>query len=102
MSIVDMPIDEVEDVAENDRCQRHTTPILAQAMNAKSFGNESWVDAKEEAVGQACESRDKAKDMGVLDAGAADLGNEEDAAGDEEAPKARHSKFSHYDIRSDP
>lgn len=100
MSIVDMPIDEVEDVAEDYRRQRHTTPILAQSMNAEGFGDESWVDAKEEPVGQACKSRDKAKDMGVLDTGAADLGNQEDAAGDEKAPEAGHSEFSHYDVRA--
>lgn len=51
MAIVNMSIDEIEDVAEKDRCQRHTAPVLAQAMDTESFGNESWIDAEEEAVG---------------------------------------------------
>ncbi len=102
MSIVDVPIDEVEDVTENDRCQRHTAPILAQALDAKSLGNKSWIDAEEEAVGQACKSRDKPKDMGIFSAGTANLRSEKDAAGDEKAPEARHSELSYYDVRANP
>lgn len=95
-----MSITEIEDIAKNNRGQGHTSPILAQAMDAESFGNKSWIDAEEEAVGQACKSRDKTKDMGILDAGTAYLRSEEDTAGYEKAPKARHSELSYYNVRA--
>lgn len=96
--VVNMSINEIKDITKDDRGKRHVTPILAQSINAEGFSNKRWIDTEEEAVAQACESGNEAKNMGVVDTSAADLSYKEDAARDKEAPKTRHAELSYYDI----
>ena len=76
MLIVNVSIYEVEDVTENDRGERHAAPILTQAPNAKSLSDEGGIHSKQEPIGQASETRDEPKNMGVIDAGATGLGDQ--------------------------
>ena len=43
-------IGQVENVAKENRRQRHATPILAESLQAEGFGNESGINAEEETV----------------------------------------------------
>ena len=51
MLVIDVSVDEIEDVAENNRRQRHAAPILAEAADTEGFGDEGGVHAEEEAIG---------------------------------------------------
>lgn len=61
MGVIDGAVDVIEDKACKDGCKGHGTPVLGESMDTKGFGNEGWVDSKEEAVGH-CRVRLGAKD----------------------------------------
>lgn len=46
MLVVNRAIEEIEDVATNNWGEGHRAPVLREAMNAESFGNEGWEAAK--------------------------------------------------------
>ena len=98
MLIVNVSIYEIEDVAENDRCERHAAPILTQPTNTKSLSDQGGIYSKQEPIGQASETRDETKYMGIIDAGATDLGNQKDGAGHEEAPETGHAEFLYDEV----
>lgn len=56
MGIIDGPVDEIEYIPREDRGERHPAPVLGQAMHAKRFCDERWIDTEEEAVGH-CSGR---------------------------------------------
>ena len=91
MPVIDMTINQIEDVTKNNRRKRHEAPVLAQAFHAKGLSNECWVDAEEEAISKAGQTRQEAKNMRIIDLGPANLGRKKYCTGHEEAPKTAHS-----------
>jgi hypothetical protein len=61
---------------------------LAQAVDAERLGDNGGEDAKEKAVAEARQGRDKTEQVRVLDVDGAELGDAEDEAGDDQAPGA--------------
>ncbi len=93
MPVINPAIDQVEDIPRDHRRERHATPVLAEASDAEGFGDERGVNTEKEAVGEASEAGDEAEEVGVLDAGTAELGAAEDEGGGKEAPEAGHGEF---------
>lgn len=101
MPVINPSIDQIKDIPRNHRRKRHAAPVLAQAGNPKGLCDEGGIDAKEEAVREAGEAGNKTKEVGVLDAGAADLGAAEDDGGGKEAPEAGHGEFFNDQVGAD-
>jgi hypothetical protein len=72
--IVDDAVKEIENIARKHWSKGHATPVLAKAMDTKGLCNNRRIDAKEEAVRQACQTRDKLKIIRVLNGNGTKLG----------------------------
>lgn len=88
VAVKDHAVKQVEDVARDDRAERHEAPVLAEAVDAERLGDDGGEDAKEKAVAEPREARDEAEQVGILDAEGAKLGDAEDETGNDEAPRA--------------
>lgn len=94
-------VEQIENVAGNDRGHRHETPILRQAVNAEAFGHNGRKYPKEKAVSESGQAGDEAKEVWVDDAEGADLGDEKDGTGDDQAPDSARMEYFDQEIRSD-
>lgn len=88
ITIIGSAVEEIENIGRDDRAQRHEAPILAEAVDAKCFGDDGWKDAEKETVAQTRETRDEAKKVGVLDIESAGLCDEKYEAGQYQTPNA--------------
>lgn len=101
MTVVDAAVEEVEDVAAENRSKRHNAPVLGEAINAKGMCDEGWIDPEEEAVRQSCSPGDENQLMGFGDRRASKLGHCEQDSGEEKAPEAGHVQLLHQQVGSD-
>ena len=85
MAVKDGAVKQVEDVARDGGRERHEAPVLAQAVDAERLGHDG---GEHEAVAEARQARHEAEDVRVRDADGAELGDAEDDAGEDEAPRA--------------
>lgn len=95
MAIVDGAVEQIEDVAAEDRGQGHAAPVGAQTVHAESFGDEGWEAAEEEAVAETREAGYEGEEVRVLDRERGELRDEEDEGGEREAPEPR--RFEDFD-----
>ena len=100
MPVVYLAIDQIENVTEDNRRKRHAAPVLTEAIHAEGLGNESWVNAEEEAIGEASQTRQEAKSVRIINLGPTDLGEKKNCAGYEEAPKTAHSQLPDNNVRA--
>jgi hypothetical protein len=56
MYIIDMTIQQVKDIAADNRRQSDDSPVRAQPIDAKSFSDEGWEASEEETVGYTCKA----------------------------------------------
>lgn len=81
--VVNASVKHVEDVAAQDGRHGHCAPVLRKAADTECMGDQRWEDAEEEAVGNSCEARDENQCVGVVYAGACELGSRKDDCGNE-------------------
>lgn len=55
--VVYPPVQEVKDITRNDGCKGHGSPVLTQPVYAETMRHQTRVDAEENAIGKACQSR---------------------------------------------
>lgn len=86
MCIVDYAVKEVENISRDHRSKGHASPILTEAMHAKSLSDQGGIYAKEKAVGEACESRNELEISWVFYIDGAELSSGKDEGSDDKTP----------------
>lgn len=99
--VQDGAIDKVEDVGGEDGRERHEAPVLAEAVDAKRLGHDGREDAKEQAVGNAREAGEEEEVDGRGDGQAADLGDGEDEARQDQTPHTTGPELLDEEIGTD-
>lgn len=67
VAVINGTIEEVEDVAAENRSKRHDPPVLSEAIDTEGMCDEGWIDAEEEAVRQSRSPGDENQLMGFGD-----------------------------------
>jgi hypothetical protein len=88
MRIIHDSIEEVEDVARHNGCERHAPPILTKTVDSKSFGDKGGENAEQKTISKTCQSRYKLEIVRVFDANCAELCSREDQGCNNQAPRA--------------
>ena len=113
-------VEEVEEVAENDRTEGHESPICGKPADAECFGYNGRKTTKEKAIthcGRCCsaspqaqtiwmmgdqltssDARNGDKHVRIFGTNRAKLGDAENCTRDDEAPISVHVKPFDYDI----
>lgn len=88
VGVEDGAVEEVEDVARDDRRQGHEAPVLAEAVDAERLGDDGRVHAEQEAVAEAAEPGHEAQQVRVRHVECEHLRQREDARRHHQAPNA--------------
>lgn len=86
--VVHPPVQEVEDVAGNDRGKRHGAPVLTQTVHSKTVRDQARIHAEEDAIAETCKPRNEDQQVWILYCGSCNLGEAENDGGHKETPEA--------------
>jgi hypothetical protein len=89
MTVIDMAVEDVENIAANRRSQGHGAPILRHAIDAKGVRDQTGVDSKEHAIGEAGDTGDEDEPVWGRYLGSQELADAKGECRNEKAPKAR-------------
>lgn len=98
MSVVDPPIHQIENIPKRNRRERHSAPILTQPSDTKRLHHQRGVHPEQKSVRHPSETRDEPERIWRGDSEAAQLREEEEQRGDEEAPEAGHVEVLDDDV----
>lgn len=88
VGIVDPTVQQVEDVARDNRREGHGAPVLTQTVHPEAMCHQARVYAEEDTVGKAREPRHEDQEMWVIDYCPCDLCEAENDGGDEKTPES--------------
>lgn len=100
VGVVYPPVQEVEDIARNDGCKGHGSPVLTQSVYAETMRHQTRVHAEENTIGKARQSRHEDQEVRVLDRGSCDLCETKYDGRYKKTPKSRATKSGDQYIAS--
>lgn len=90
MLVKDSAVEQIENIATEDRRKGHYPPVLREATDSKGVRHERWEYTEEEAICYPCKGRDGNKGVRVRDHGPSKLSQSKYNRRDEQAPETGH------------
>lgn len=93
VSVEDAAIEQIENISTEDGSERHDAPVLRESADPEGVRDKRREDAEQETVGDAGESGDHYKLMGIRYRRPGKLRHGEHDGRDEQAPESGHVQF---------